>query len=65
MLGTADGARVPEMPGICEIQFPTNSSMMWVDFLPKHLIVGAIYLGLEFARSALRREVTTIELGGC
>ena len=32
-------ALVPDMPGLPEIDFLTNSSMMSVDFLPKHLIV--------------------------
>ena len=37
------GARalVPEMPGIDEIDYLTNSSMMHVDFLPKHLVIMA------------------------
>jgi hypothetical protein len=37
-------ASVPEMPGIHEVPFLTNSSMMEVDFLPEHLvIVGGSY----------------------
>jgi pyruvate/2-oxoglutarate dehydrogenase complex dihydrolipoamide dehydrogenase (E3) component len=44
-------ASVPEMPGIHEVRFLTNSSMMEVDFLPEHLvIVGGSYVGLEFAQ---------------
>ena len=40
---------IPEMPGIDEIDYLTNSSMMHVDFLPKHLvIIGGSYVGLEF-----------------
>ncbi|WP_410962529.1 hypothetical protein, partial [Salmonella sp. SAL4358] len=36
----------PEMPGIDEIDYLTNSSMMHVDFLPKHLvIIGGSYVG--------------------
>ena len=44
------GARalIPEMPGIDETDYLTNSSMMHVDFLPKHLvIIGGSYIGLE------------------
>jgi len=43
----------------------TNSSMMDVDFLPRHLIVlGGSYIGLEFAQTFRRfgSEVTVIEL---
>ena len=37
------------MPGVDEIDYLTNSSMMDVDFLPRHLIVvGGSYIGLEF-----------------
>jgi len=59
-------AFVPDMPGIGEIDFLTNSSMMSVDFLPKHLIVvGGSYIGLEFAQMFRRfgSEVTVIEMG--
>src|SRR5438045_1339055 len=42
-------AAVPDMPGIKGISFLTNSSMMDVDFLPRHLvIIGGSYIGLEF-----------------
>ncbi len=59
-------AFVPDMPGIGEIDFLTNSSMMSVDFLPKHLIViGGSYIGLEFGQMFRRfgSEVTVIEMG--
>lgn len=59
-------ASVPEMPGIHEIPFLTNSSMMEVDFLPEHLvIVGGSYVGLEFAQMYRRfgSEVTIVEMG--
>ena len=59
-------ALVPDMPGIGEIDFLTNSSMMSVDFLPKHLIViGGSYIGLEFGQMFRRfgSEVTVIEMG--
>ena len=59
-------ALVPDMPGIGEIDVLTNSSMMSVDFLPKHLIViGGSYIGLEFGQMFRRfgSEVTIIEMG--
>ncbi len=58
-------AIVPEMPGLEEISFLTNSSMMDVDFLPKHLvIVGGSYIGLEFGQMFRRfgSEVTIVEM---
>jgi pyruvate/2-oxoglutarate dehydrogenase complex dihydrolipoamide dehydrogenase (E3) component len=62
------GARavVPEMPGLDKVPYLTNSSMMDVDFLPKHLIiVGGSYVGLEFGQMFRRfgSEVTIIEMG--
>ncbi len=59
-------ASVPEMPGIHEVRFLTNSSMMEIDFLPEHLvIVGGSYVGLEFAQIYRRfgSEVTIVEMG--
>ena len=58
-------AIVPEMPGVREIDYLTNSSMMQVDFLPKHLIVvGGSYIGLEFGQMFRRfgSEVTILEM---
>lgn len=59
-------AIVPKMPGIDQISYWTNSSMMDVDFIPEHLvIVGGSYIGLEFAQMYRRfgSEVTIIEKG--
>jgi len=59
-------ASVPEMPGIHDVPFLTNSSMMEVDFLPEHLVVvGGSYVGLEFAQMYRRfgSEVTIVEKG--
>lgn len=59
-------ASVPEMPGIHEVPFFTNSSIMDVDFLPQHLvIVGGSYIGLEFAQMYRRfgSDVTIVEMG--
>ncbi len=42
---------MPPIPGLEQVQYLTNSSMMEVDFLPDHLlIVGGSYIGLEFAQ---------------
>jgi pyruvate/2-oxoglutarate dehydrogenase complex dihydrolipoamide dehydrogenase (E3) component len=57
-------AVVPPIPGLDQVPFLTNSSMMDVDFLPPHLIVlGGSYVGLEFAQVYRRfgSEVTVIE----
>src|SRR3989475_8224264 len=59
-------ASVPEMPGFDDVSFLTNSSMMDVDFLPKHLvIIGGSYVGLEFGQMYRRfgSEVTIVEMG--
>jgi pyruvate/2-oxoglutarate dehydrogenase complex dihydrolipoamide dehydrogenase (E3) component len=58
-------ALVPPIPGLDQIPYLTNSSMMDVDFLPPHLIVlGGSYIGLEFAQVYRRfgSKVTVIEL---
>ncbi len=58
-------AIVPDMPGIGQISYLNNSSMMDVDFLPRHLvIVGGSYIGLEFGQMFRRfgSEVTIIEM---
>ena len=62
------GARafVPPLPGLADVQSLTNSSMMEVDFLPRHLIViGGSYIGLEFGQMFRRfgSEVTIVEKG--
>ena len=57
---------VPAMPGIQDVPFLTNSSMMGVDFLPEHLvIIGGSYIGLEFGQMYRRfgSEVTIVEMG--
>jgi pyruvate/2-oxoglutarate dehydrogenase complex dihydrolipoamide dehydrogenase (E3) component len=60
-------ALVPDMPGVNDIPYLTNSSMMEVDFLPEHLIViGGSYIGLEFAQMYRRfgSRVTVVQRGG-
>jgi pyruvate/2-oxoglutarate dehydrogenase complex dihydrolipoamide dehydrogenase (E3) component len=59
-------ASVPAMPGIHDVPFLTNSSMMDIDFLPEHLvIVGGSYVGLEFGQMYRRfgSAVTIVEMG--
>ena len=58
-------AVVPDMPGVGQIPYLTNSSMMDVDYLPSHLIVvGGSYVGLEFGQMYRRfgSEVTVVEM---
>jgi pyruvate/2-oxoglutarate dehydrogenase complex dihydrolipoamide dehydrogenase (E3) component len=65
-LNVGGRARIPDMPGVHDVPFLTNSSMMAVDFLPPHLIVvGGSYVGLEFAQMYRRfgSEVTVVEMG--
>jgi pyruvate/2-oxoglutarate dehydrogenase complex dihydrolipoamide dehydrogenase (E3) component len=47
------GARadIPPIPGIDQVPYLDNSSMMAVDFLPEHLVtLGGSYIGLEFGQ---------------
>lgn len=62
------GARAaePRIEGLDQIPFLTNSSMMDIDFLPRHLVIaGGSYIGLEFAQMYRRfgSEVTVLERG--
>jgi pyruvate/2-oxoglutarate dehydrogenase complex dihydrolipoamide dehydrogenase (E3) component len=59
-------AAVPAIPGLNQVDYLTNSSMMNVDFLPDHLLVlGGSYIGLEFGQMYRRfgSAVTIIERG--
>ncbi len=59
-------ASIPDMPGIHDVPFLTNSSLMDIDVLPGHfIIVGGSYVGLEFAQiyRRLGSEVTIVEMG--
>jgi pyruvate/2-oxoglutarate dehydrogenase complex dihydrolipoamide dehydrogenase (E3) component len=65
-LNVGGRAAVPEIPGLDQIDYLTNSSMMDVDFLPRHLLVlGGSYVGLEFGQMYRRfgSEVTIVEIG--
>jgi pyruvate/2-oxoglutarate dehydrogenase complex dihydrolipoamide dehydrogenase (E3) component len=63
-LNVGGRALVPDLPGVKEVPFLTNSSMMAVDSLPEHLvIIGGSYIGLEFAQMYRRfgAQVTVVE----
>ena len=52
--------------GLDQVPYLTNSSMMVVDYLPRHLlVVGGSYIGLEFGQMYRRfgSEVTIVEMG--
>ena len=57
-------AFVPDMPGVGEVPFLNNRSMLELDRLPEHLVVvGGSYVGLEFAQMYRRfgALVTVVE----
>jgi pyruvate/2-oxoglutarate dehydrogenase complex dihydrolipoamide dehydrogenase (E3) component len=59
-------ALIPDLPGLADVPFLTNSSMMGVAFIPEHLvIVGGSYIGLEFGQMFRRfgSRVTIVEMG--
>ena len=59
-------ALIPKMPGIDQISYLINSSILNLDELPEHLVVvGGSYIGLEFAQMYRRfgSEVTIVEKG--
>jgi pyruvate/2-oxoglutarate dehydrogenase complex dihydrolipoamide dehydrogenase (E3) component len=65
-INTGGRATVPDMPGVAEVPYFTNTGMMQVDFLPEHLvIVGGSYVGLEFAQMYRRfgSRVSVVEMG--
>jgi pyruvate/2-oxoglutarate dehydrogenase complex dihydrolipoamide dehydrogenase (E3) component len=58
-------ASAPPIAGLDQVDYLTNSSIMDIDFLPRHLIIiGGSYIGLEFAQIYRRfgSAVTVIEL---
>ena len=63
-LNVGGRATVPEMPGVGTIDYLTNTSILQLDTLPRHLaVVGGSYIGLEFAQMFRRfgAQVTVIE----
>jgi pyruvate/2-oxoglutarate dehydrogenase complex dihydrolipoamide dehydrogenase (E3) component len=64
-INTGGRAVVPEWPGLADIPYLTNTSMMALDRKPEHLIVaGGSYIGLEFAQMYRRfgAQVTVVEI---
>ncbi|MBT9333189.1 FAD-containing oxidoreductase [Paracidobacterium acidisoli] len=65
-LNVGGRATVPELPGVHEVKYLTNVSMMDLDTLPRHLVViGGSYVGIEFGQMFRRfgSEVTIVEKG--
>jgi pyruvate/2-oxoglutarate dehydrogenase complex dihydrolipoamide dehydrogenase (E3) component len=63
-LNVGGRALVPDMAGLDQVNFLTNTSMLDLDVLPRHLvIVGGGYVALEFAQMYRRfgSEVTVVE----
>ena len=63
---SAGAPLVPPMPGIEDVPYLDNSSMMRLDVIPEHLIiVGGSYIGLEFGQMFRRfgSRVTIVEMG--
>src|SRR4029434_1172302 len=57
-------ALIPDMRGAHEVPYLTNTTMLALDYVPKHLVVvGGSYVGLEFAQMFRRfgAEVSIIE----
>jgi pyruvate/2-oxoglutarate dehydrogenase complex dihydrolipoamide dehydrogenase (E3) component len=57
-------ASVPDLPGVRGVQFLTNTSLLALETLPRHLvIVGGSYIGIEFGQMYRRfgSEVTIVE----
>jgi pyruvate/2-oxoglutarate dehydrogenase complex dihydrolipoamide dehydrogenase (E3) component len=59
-------ANVPAFPGLDEVDYLTNSTIIPLETVPEHLVVvGGSYIGLEFAQIYRRfgAEVTVVEQG--
>ena len=65
-LNVGGRAVVPDIPGLADIEFLTNVSILELDTVPSHLvIVGGSYIALEFAQMYRRfgAKVTVVERG--
>jgi pyruvate/2-oxoglutarate dehydrogenase complex dihydrolipoamide dehydrogenase (E3) component len=63
-INTGGRAAIPDWPGLHDVPYLTNTTLMELTTLPRHLIVaGGSYIGLEFAQMYRRfgAEVTVIE----
>src|SRR3954469_25055416 len=59
-------ALVPNLSGISDVSFLTNSTILKLDRVPQHLVVvGGSYVGLEFGQMYRRfgARVTVVEMG--
>ncbi len=57
-------ALVPDMPGVHDVPYLTNTTILALDRVPRHLVVvGGSYVGLEFAQMFRRfgADVTVVE----
>lgn len=64
-LNVGGRASRPPMPGIDKVRTLTNSDILKLDVLPRHLVVvGGSYIGLEFAQifRRLGSQVTVVEM---
>jgi pyruvate/2-oxoglutarate dehydrogenase complex dihydrolipoamide dehydrogenase (E3) component len=65
-LNVGGRAVVPDMPGLSDVDYMTNVSILELDTVPEHLvIIGGSYIALEFAQMYRRfgARVTVIEKG--
>lgn len=65
-LNVGGRAAVPEMPGVHDIPYLTNTSILGLEQVPAHLlIIGGSYIGLEYAQMYRRfgARVTVVEKG--
>jgi pyruvate/2-oxoglutarate dehydrogenase complex dihydrolipoamide dehydrogenase (E3) component len=63
-LNVGGRAVIPDLPGVRDVPFLTNTSLLALDTLPAHLIiVGGGYIGIEFSQMYRRfgSEVTIVE----
>ncbi|URL57446.1 FAD-containing oxidoreductase [Luteibacter flocculans] len=65
-LNVGGRARIPDFPGVDEVDYLTNSTIIPLESVPEHLVVvGGSYIGLEFAQMYRRfgAKVTVVEQG--
>lgn len=65
-LNVGGRAVVPDIPGLSDVEFLTNVSILELDTLPEHLVIlGGSYIALEFAQMYRRfgARVTVVERG--
>ena len=58
-------ANIPPLPGVDSVRYLTNTTLLEIDRVPRHLVVvGGSYIGLEFGQMFRRfgSEVTIVEM---